>query len=207
MNKSSSDQFELLNMLQAVADQSRLQILQSVSKQEFTVGELAEKMDLSLPTISHHLACLRRAGLVSLRVAKNQHFYSLHTNGLAHFKQLIQTIEQSEEIAPVLVSHDEWIDQLDGSEEDRKILRDHTQDGVITHLPGKQKKMDVLLRWLSTLFEKNRIYSETEVNLILKAVYEEDFVSLRRDMIDMGYLRRERGGGKYWLVPADSDQD
>jgi hypothetical protein len=37
----------------------------------------------------------------------------------------------------------------------------------------------------------------------LKAVYEIGFVTLRRDLVDFGYLRRERGGGKYWLTPAE----
>jgi hypothetical protein len=42
------------------------------------------------------------------------------------------------------------------------------------------------------------------VNAILKSVYEPDFVSLRRDLVDFGYLRRERGGGKYWLATEDA---
>jgi hypothetical protein len=40
---------------------------------------------------------------------------------------------------------------------------------------------------------------------VLKSVYEADFVSLRRDLVDFGYLRRERGGGKYWRTPADEN--
>lgn len=56
----------------------------------------------------------------------------------------------------------------------------------------------IILCWLVSLFEKDRFYTELEVNEILKEVYEVDFVALRRDLIDFGFLRRERGGGKYW---------
>ena len=31
----------------------------------------------------------------------------------------------------------------------------------------------------------------------------EDFAGLRRDLVDFGYMRRERAGSKYWLTPED----
>jgi hypothetical protein len=76
----------------------------------------------------------------------------------------------------------------------------------MTHLPAKRKKLLVILRWLASLFQADRLYSEAEVNAVLKAVYEEDYVSLRRELVDYGYLRRERGGGKYWLAPDDLNE-
>ena len=33
--------------------------------------------------------------------------------------------------------------------------------------------MLVILRWLATFFQPDRLYSEAEVNAVLKAVYEE----------------------------------
>jgi len=90
-------------------------------------------------------------------------------------------------------------------EEERKVLRDHIQNGKLTHLPTRQRKMAVILRWLATLFQPSVLYSEAEVNQIIKKVYEKDYVSIRRDLIDMGYLRRERGRGKYWLAPAEDE--
>ncbi|MBZ0305914.1 MAG: DUF2087 domain-containing protein [Anaerolineae bacterium] len=66
--------------------------------------------------------------------------------------------------------------------------------------------MLVILRWLATLFEADKLYTEPEINAILKAVYESDHVTLRRELVDYGYLRRERGGGKYWLAPTDEAQ-
>lgn len=83
------------------------------------------------------------------------------------------------------------------------MLRAYTVSGRLTRLPTKQKKRNVILRWLATLFQPDRRYAEAEVNEVIKAVYENDYVALRRDLIDMGYLRRERGGGNYWLTPVE----
>jgi hypothetical protein len=64
----------------------------------------------------------------------------------------------------------------------------------------RQKKKLVILRWLATKFQPDVLYSEREVNAIITQAHE-DFATLRRDMVDFGFLRRERGGGKYWLAP------
>jgi len=99
----------------------------------------------------------------------------------------------------------EWIKELDWSAEDQQVLRDYTFDRKLKTLPSKRKKTLVILRWLATLFEEGRMYTEAEVNEVLKSVYAKDYVSLRRDLIDTGYLRRERGGGNYWLSPAEEN--
>ena len=94
---------------------------------------------------------------------------------------------------------------MDISDFDRKVLRDCTVDGRLQRIPKKQKKLLAILRWLVTKFEPDIMYTEHEVNEIinLSASPTGDYVGLRRDLIDFGFLRRERGGGKYWLTPED----
>ena len=202
----SKPEFSIMPLLQALADESRLKIIRNLNQNENTVGNLADILQLSPPTVSHHLSCLRSAGLVTLRAEKNQRFYSINQSGLERFKKLVRNIEQLPAEPQIPDSEDQWIELLNFSDADQKILREYTYSGIITHLPSKQKKMDVLLRWLSTLFEKDKYYSEAEVNEILKSKYSEDYVSLRRDLIDMGYLRRQRGGGNYWLAPLENEE-
>jgi hypothetical protein len=101
---------------------------------------------------------------------------------------------------------DGWIALLGWAAEDQQMLREHVRNGKLTHLPNKQKKLVVILRWLATHFQAGRMYSEGEVNEVIKAVYADDYVSLRRDLVDMGYLQRERSGGKYWLAPKEESQ-
>jgi hypothetical protein len=192
-------------LLKALADPSRISLLRILYQQELTVGDLAERVNLGEPTVSHHLSRLRTAGLVTLRTAGNQRFYRVNENGLAHFKAMVADIEQFFIQPKPIVSDNRWIEDLDWPEEERKVLQDYTMNGKLIRLPGKQKKNGIILRWLATLFHPGALYSEAEVNNIIKNVYEEDFVSLRRDLIDMGYLRRERGGGKYWLAPIEDE--
>ena len=196
---------EILNLLKILADESRLSLLRLLNEQEYNVSALAERVNIGEPTVSHHLSRLREAGLVTLRMAGNQRFYRINESGVAHFKSLVANIEQFPTKPQPVVSDDRWIDELGWPEEDCKVLRYHTQNGKLTRLPTKQAKLLVILHWLATLFRPGTLYTEVEVNNIIRAVYEEDYVGLRRDLVDMGYLRRERGGGKYWLAPAETD--
>jgi hypothetical protein len=195
---------EIEMMLKALADYSRLSLLRRLHAGEQTVGDLAKSIDLGEPTVSHHLSRLREAGLVTLRMAGNQRFYRANESGLAKFKRLAQNIEIPPP-QPERAADDGWIACLGWDAQDQQVLREHTRGGKITHLPNKQKKLMVLLRWLATHFAPDQRYSELEVNEVLKRVYAEDYVSLRRDLVDSGYLRRERGGGKYWLAPEESN--
>lgn len=190
----------LLVALKAVADESRLALLRLLHQREYTVGELAATVSLSEPTVSHHLAKLRNAELVTLRMAGTQRFYRLNDVGLNRLKECVTVLEQNPPSPVAAVSENSWITALDWPEDDKKVLRDYTHNGKIARLPSKQGRLMVLLRWLATHFEVKRFYSEAEVNAIIKAVYEPDYVGLRRDLVDMGYLHRERGGGNYWLA-------
>ncbi len=191
----------LLEMLKALADDSRLTLLRLLNTGELPVGELAERLDLSEPTTSHHLAKLRECGLVTLRMAGNQRFYRVNETGLERFKQLALEIEKQPPVVEPPMPDHEWIKALGWTAANQQVLRDYTEGQKLTRLPSKRGKTQVILRWLATLFDTGRMYTEKEVNEIIKGVYAEDFVSLRRDLIDMGYLRREMGGGKYWRTP------
>jgi DNA-binding HxlR family transcriptional regulator len=199
MNKNF-DQKLLPLMLKALADDSRLAILLMLNLHECAVNELAQATKLTDPTISHHLARLREAGLVSLRMAGNQRFYRVNEEGLALFKQLANEIELTPPDPGLNVSDDRWIAELGWDAQDQQVLKEHTHNGKVTSLPNKLKKTVVVLRWVATLFEPGKVYTEPEVNAILKEVYAWDYVSLRRDLIAMGYLEREPGGAKYWLA-------
>lgn len=196
---------DLLERLKAVADESRLLIVRLLHEREYTVGELASRVDLGEPTVSHHLSKLRKSGFVTLRMMGNQHFYCANEVGIAQFKRMVTEFEKMPPEPEPVVSEDSWIDALGWDKEDAQVLRDHTENAKLTHLPTKHKKLLIIIRWLATLFQPDTFYTERDVNAILKAVYEEDYVSLRRDLVDLGYLRRERGGGKYWLTPPDGE--
>ncbi len=74
------------------------------------------------------------------------------------------------------------------------------KDGIVISWPSKRNKKDAVLGYLSTKFEKDRIYSEKEINNILNEWHSfNDAPLLRRELFDMRYLDRERDCSKYWL--------
>lgn len=63
----------------ALADPTRRRILELLRDGDLTAGELVEHFDISKPSLSHHLATLRSAGLVSDERRGQNIVYSLNT--------------------------------------------------------------------------------------------------------------------------------
>jgi DNA-binding transcriptional ArsR family regulator len=62
----------------ALADPTRQAIMELICCKWLSVGEIVEAIDVSQPTVSHHLAILREARLVNVRSEGKQTFYSLN---------------------------------------------------------------------------------------------------------------------------------
>ena len=62
----------------ALADGTRQKIMAICCCQWCSVGDVAEQIDMAQPTVSHHLAVLREAGLVNARHEGKQTFYTLN---------------------------------------------------------------------------------------------------------------------------------
>ncbi|MCQ3937378.1 MAG: transcriptional regulator [Chloroflexi bacterium] len=67
----------------AIADETRQKIMSECCCCWISVGELTEKLKVTQPTVSHHLAILREAGLVNVREEGKQTFYSLNQENIA----------------------------------------------------------------------------------------------------------------------------
>ena len=66
-------------LFKALNDQTRRDILELLKEKDLTAGEIADKFDISKPSISHHLDLLRQAELV-VSVKEGQYiYYSLNT--------------------------------------------------------------------------------------------------------------------------------
>lgn len=69
-------------MLHALADSSRRTVLDALSREEATAGELAALLPIARPGVSRHLRVLREAGLVRARVAEQRRLYRLDSGPL-----------------------------------------------------------------------------------------------------------------------------
>ena len=67
----------VLRLHRALGDATRLRILKLLADRDLYGTELAEQLDISKPTVSHHMAQLRAAGLVTAVQAGSATYYSL----------------------------------------------------------------------------------------------------------------------------------
>jgi DNA-binding transcriptional ArsR family regulator len=65
-------------VFKALADPTRREILRLLGKGEMTAGQLADRFDMTRPSMSHHFAVLKEADLVSTRRDGQQIFYALN---------------------------------------------------------------------------------------------------------------------------------
>jgi DNA-binding transcriptional ArsR family regulator len=71
-----------IRLYRALGDETRLRILKLLGERDHYLTELAQELELSKPTIKHHLAQLRVAGLVTLTDEGSLTYYSLRRDRL-----------------------------------------------------------------------------------------------------------------------------
>jgi ArsR family transcriptional regulator, arsenate/arsenite/antimonite-responsive transcriptional repressor len=81
----------------ALGDKFRQDIVMLLAQQErLNVGQIAERMPLSRPAISHHLKVLLQAGLVQMERVSRENFYSLSVDeALATLRRFVEQAEVS----------------------------------------------------------------------------------------------------------------
>ncbi len=72
-----------VRLFKALGDESRLRILRFLASGDLYLTEIAERMGLSKPTVSHHLALLRAAGLVTITESGALTYYALRRDRVA----------------------------------------------------------------------------------------------------------------------------
>lgn len=183
---------QLLTFFKAMADGNRLKILGLLAQENLSVEQLAGLLNLRSSTVSHHLAILSEAGLVSARANSYYNIYQLEPKALESIAQ--QLLEK--ETLPTIAA------EVDMDAYDRKVLTDFTlPDGRLKTIPAQRKKLDAILRYLASSFEPEVRYSEKEVNAILSR-YHQDTDTMRRELVGMGLLARNSVGTEYWLVKS-----
>ena len=87
----------------ALADPTRQGIMKLICCKGLNVGEIVEAVGVRQPTVSHHLAILRDAGLVNVRSEGKHTYYSLNQSRVALCcGDLIQVLAPETESASLL---------------------------------------------------------------------------------------------------------
>lgn len=165
---------ERVLMLKAIADETRLRILGLLAEEPRTGKQLADALQLTAPTISHHMRRLIDVGVVTEERDAQRHIYTL--NG-----SLLRSVRAEATPATSPVADDR-----------ARVMKHFFKDSRLTTLPANRKQRVHVLQYLLERFEPARDYPEKEVNDLLGA-FNEDYATLRRELVDYGYLNREKG--------------
>ena len=181
---------ELVAFYKALADPNRLKIVGLLAQRSYSVEELAALLNLRPSTVSHHLAKLSEAGLVSAHAESYYNIYHLEEKAL---EQRTRRLLSRQDFTTAVAD-------MDLNTYDRKVLADYSRkDGSLKTIPAQRKKLEAVLRYVVKSFKVGRRYSEKQVNEIL-SVFHKDTASLRRELVGYGLMKREGGGGEYWRV-------
>jgi ArsR family transcriptional regulator, arsenate/arsenite/antimonite-responsive transcriptional repressor len=79
-------------MFRAFSDPIRLRVLAVIQEGELCVCDLVSVLNAPQPTVSRHLAYLRRAGLVTVRQERSWNFYRLAPARSSFHKKLLECL-------------------------------------------------------------------------------------------------------------------
>ena len=82
------------SLFKALNDETRRQILELLKDKDMNAGEIADKFNISKPSISHHLDILKRADLITSEKKGQYIEYSLNTTILEDLISWIITLKK-----------------------------------------------------------------------------------------------------------------
>jgi DNA-binding transcriptional ArsR family regulator len=91
----------LVRSLKALADPTRLKIMHYLTHERLTPTEIARKLQLRPPTVTHHLKELRLAGLVELSLMHEENRYTARKQALDAVYEHLNAFLQGEEIKEI----------------------------------------------------------------------------------------------------------
>ena len=165
-----------LELLKLLADETRLEILNILLKEDSYVEKIACELSLTPATICYHLKKMESAGVVCCSRSQFYIIYSL--NREIFDKPLYELIKGS--------------DVVDAEEKyKKKVIASFFKYGRLVQLPTQRKKREIVLAEIVAQFEFDREYAEQEVNEIILR-YHDDFCTIRREMIAFSMMTRHR---------------
>ena len=85
---------EYLRVFKAFADPKRVRILELLTKSEECACVLLDDLDISQPTLSHHMKILCDSGLVASRKEGKWMYYRINEDGCEYASQLLNNVKK-----------------------------------------------------------------------------------------------------------------
>ena len=92
------DERKVAAMFKALGDENRIRILKLLRGGEKCACKLLEELNISQPTLSHHMKILCDAGIVAGRREGKWMHYSICCDGVKHIRRILQELLLSDHI-------------------------------------------------------------------------------------------------------------
>lgn len=171
---------ERIALLKALADASRLQVVNALLERPHCAEELAERLGRAPSTVSFHLRKLDEAGLVTKTKTQYYLVYALREDLLRLTLRELLTVPAREGGA----------ERKRVERSQKKVLRTFFRKGELVQLPKQWRKRRIVLAPFLDLFEVGRRYRESEVNERIHTLYA-DHCTIRRLLVDEGLMARD----------------
>lgn len=175
----------MVNFYKALGDKTRIKLLIMLSANGPMSGlQLAEKLVVTPPTVSHHISKLKESSLIREKRDKNTIYYSINEKSLHQYNDALLTVlnrSKGEE------------KQMAKKRENNEILQNFLlPDGRLKTIPAQRKKKLIIFEHILEEFELGVKYSEKEINEHIKK-FHDDYATIRREFIINHYMNRENG--------------
>ena len=174
---------EKLQLLKLLADETRLEILNILLREDSYVEKLACELSLTPATICYHLKKMESAGIVN---CSRTQFYMIYSVNRDIFDKPLYALIKKD--APTVDTEEKY---------KKEVLSHFFKYGKLTQIPMQRKKREIVLQEIAKQFEHGIKYEETEVNDIIHR-FHDDHCTIRREMIACGIMVRENS--LYWLA-------
>ncbi len=170
----------------ALADPTRIRILFLLKNGPLHGQALAEKLGVSAPTITHHMAKLRHIAIVKELRDKNTIYFELDQYFLAqNSKALWTALFGGQATGEETMTHEEQFKQ--------SVLSNFfTKEGRLKQIPAHRKRKLIVFEHLLEGLQMGEKYSESAINAHILQ-FHEDYCTIRREFIVNHFMYRENG--------------
>jgi hypothetical protein len=155
-----------------LSDEERLRVVAAIALGARTIDDVATTSDLAAEDVLRVLPRLISAGVVADREGLSV--------DVGTFRDAARERPPRQRELP------------DATPEQAVVLRNFVEHGRLKALPVRASQRRVVLEYLASRFDRGVEYPEADVNELLKR-FHDDYASLRRFLVDEGFLTRKSG--------------
>ncbi|SEN88919.1 hypothetical protein SAMN04488134_102200 [Amphibacillus marinus] len=181
-HQSALTQLLTLDKRQTGLSDHQTQLL-TLFSQGMSDKDIAKRLDLSVSTIRNH----------RFKFREKERQANI-------FLAIMDLVDTSDEFVPIHKGATMVDDRYAITEAEReKVISSYfDEQGRVNQFPSKEKRKLIILQEVIKKFDRTVNYHEREVNELLKTIFF-DYVTVRRYLIEYGFMNRSKDGQSYWV--------